>query len=209
MSETKLTNTSQPNSIAQVADVLLAGGVALVPTDTVYGIFVRGKEGRKKLLSVKPRSNDKPISFLVPNGSDLSGVVEISKLGYELIEKHWPGGLTIVFSKVKQPPDEYMVETFGGDDPAFGGNTLGVRCPNHEWLLELLEITGPIAGTSANVSGQKTPLEIKDLDEQIRQSVDIICDGGALSDTASTVVDLTADSLKILRQGFVLVYQSH
>ena len=193
---------SNPNSVSQVVEVLAKGGLAVIPTDTVYGIAALGSSevGREKLLNIKPRPDSKPISFLIDETlaktPELEILVKLNQESKDLMAKHWPGALTLVFNKTQIGKDSEM---FATTLKAFGGDTVGLRCPAHSWLQEVIKITGPLATTSANLHNAHTPKNLKELSPEIAQLADIICDGGELSKVASKVIDVTGEESKVLR----------
>ena len=201
------------NKIEAVAEILLNDGLAILPTDTVYGLAALGSSptARARLLALKPRPKSHPIAFLISSPEDIKrlGVnLNIKMDLMDLISEHWPGALTIVFERSplntpgeesKGTADESIVadESIAAGEAEFGEHTVGIRCPDYPWLNQLLALTGPLAVTSANLHNLPVPASIQDLDSQIMNGVDIIVDGGELSKTPSTVIDLSSTAIDL------------
>ena len=175
-------------SAARCAEILRTpGAVALVPTETVYGLVahVEDKAAYDRIFELKQRSAAKVLGWFVREWRSLSdyGVI-LSGLPEQLAEKYCPGPITIIA-------------------PALNGTTLGFRSPDHPFLRELLALTGPLYQTSANLSGQSDPKDIETALKELSGAPAIAVDGGRLPDDAagSTVVDATGAEIKILRQG--------
>ena len=175
-------------SAARCAEILRApGAVALVPTETVYGLVARVEDrvAYNKIFELKQRSAAKVLGWFVSDWRTLSDYgVTLSGLPEQLAEKYCPGPVTIIA-------------------PARNGTTLGFRSPDHPFLRELLKLTGPLFQTSANLSGAPDPKDIETALKELSGAPAIAVDGGRLPDDAagSTVVDATGTEIKILRQG--------
>ena len=173
-------------SLQQAKDIINSGGVIIFPTETVYGIgtSVNSEGGVKRIYDLKIRPNEKQLQVLISNIEQLNGLVDsIPNNAKPLIEKYWPGPLTIVFKKK-------------------GSGTVGIRMPNHQVPLEIIRDCGPIFATSANISGKNPPISADDVDIDADLLLD---DGPCLIKEASTVVDATGENLKILRQGSIKI----
>jgi len=173
--------------IYEAVKILKNGGVIIFPTETVYGIgaLASNENAIKKIYEIKGRSFDKPLQILI---SDISQVdlfaSEISDKAKELMKKYWPGPLTLVFKTAS-------------------GSTVGLRMPDSPIILELIRQTGPIAASSANISGQPDPTCIGD----VKIEADLLLDGGPCKmGKPSTVVDVSVDPPTILRQGAIEIY---
>ena len=179
------------NAAAEVAAVLRQpGAVAVVPTETVYGLIAKvGDEAAfQKIFSLKNRPADKRIGWFAGNAGMLEahGVI-LTGLPEKLIQRYTPGALTIIARR--------------GD-----GATQGFRIPDHPLLAELLRLMDmPLLQTSANCSGMADAGSCEEALSQLSGEVDCAVDGGALPPGAcgSTVVDATGSVPKILRQGAV------
>ncbi len=174
--------------IKKAADVVKKGGVVVFPTDTVYGLGCRA-DNLKSILGIyrlKKRDSRKPLPVLIAAQRQLLDLkVVITRETKKLIDKFWPGPLTLVL-------------------PADHGKTIGVRMPEHKVALALLKKTGPMATTSVNISGQKSAKAVKNIPLSIIQAVDLILDSGKCPlSVESTVVDMTGRPVKILREGCI------
>jgi len=182
----------------EAAERLRAGGLAAFPTDTVYGVGAMASDpvAVKKLFKAKNRPRDKAIPILLASAEELEVVVErVPEAGVRLAQAFWPGALTLVFRRSR----DFL-------SPALaGGETVAVRVPDHPVVRALIERVGePLAGTSANLSGQRSPVTAEEVRKQLGASVDIIIDGGRCpGGIESTVVDVTVDPPRVLREGAI------
>jgi L-threonylcarbamoyladenylate synthase len=183
---------------AAAIDVLRAGGVIALPTDTVYGICVALSTpgGVDRLFAVKNRPPDKAISVLADDLGQVEDSVAVPDEGRRLAAAFWPGGLTLVL-----PLEDRALL------PAAltaGTAALGVRVPAHPSPRALARELGALPTTSANVSGAPDPVTAADVATAIGDRIDLILDGGpSPGGVASTVVDCTAMPIRILRVGAV------
>lgn len=191
---TRLIPTQDPNALAQAVDILKANGTLVFPTDTVYGLGAMAfqPEGIKKLFEIKGREQTHAIAVLLGQAEDLSQVTEnLSPEAACLAENFWPGPLTLVMPKHPNLPDILSPRP-----------TVGVRIPNHPTAIALMKQTGPLAVTSANLTGGKDANTADEAFSQLGSKVDLILDGGKTpGGVPSTVVDLTGAQFQILRQG--------
>jgi L-threonylcarbamoyladenylate synthase len=185
--------------IAAAARAVSAGQLVVVPTDTVYGIGADAFDAAAvaDLLAAKGRGRDMPLPVLVGSWDTIEGlVVAVPSQLRALIEAFWPGGLTLV---VEHAPSLNW-------DLGDARGTVAVRMPLHPVALELLAKTGPMAVSSANRSGQPAALTLDEAQTQLGDSVEVYLDGGpSLIGVASTIVDVTAETPRILRSGAVTV----
>lgn len=191
---TEIISSEHPVALNHAVDVLKNGGLVAFPTDTVYGLAadVYDEDTIERLYIVKGRSGSKAIAVLLSDLSQLDQVaVNIREHARILAETFWPGPLTIIFERHPRLP-EILAPT----------KTIGVRVPNHPVAIELMRITGPLAVTSANQSGQENPLTAGDVFDQLKDRIHLIIDGGRVpGEVPSTVVDCTTDEIKLLRPG--------
>lgn len=170
------------------------GECIVLPTDTVYGIgadaFTPGAVQR--LLDAKRRGRDMPPPVLIADASLLRSLAaEVTPDAQALAEAFWPGALTLI---VTAQPSLRM-------DLGDRGQTIAVRVPDHDFTRRLLRATGPLAVSSANVSGQEAAMTIADAEAQLGDSVSVYLDDGpASAPVPSTIVDLTGRP-RILREG--------
>ena len=184
--------------LQKIAQVIKDGGVAVFPTETVYGIGVNGtnENAIKKLYKIKNRPYDKPISLLV-NSFDMINKVakDISDTEYKLMKAFFPGPLTIILNKKAIVPNILTANT----------NTVGIRMPENEIALKLIKYANvPIATSSSNISGKPSRTNVQDIMRDFEDEVDIYIDGGKSKiGLASTVVQIINNKLHILRKGAV------
>ena len=183
-----------PTAIAHALDVLQHGGLVAFPTDTVYGLASPAfdAENVERLYIAKGRSNDKAIALLLSEAAQLSKVARnLGKTAMKLARHFWPGPLTLVVSRHPNVPD--AVSSLP---------TVGVRIPDHPIALALLNLSGPLAVTSANLAGKMSPTTAKGVLAQLDSRIHLVLDGGTSpGGTPSTVVDCTTPDPVILRPG--------
>lgn len=183
-------------NLKEPAQIIQEGGIVIFPTETVYGIGVNGlnETAIKKLYEVKQRPINKPISLLVNSIEMIEKVAkDITEIEYDLIKRFLPGPLTIVLKKKDIVPD---IVTAGFD-------TIGIRMPENEIALKLIEYAGvPIATPSANISGRPSETNLKAIMKDFNDKVDYFIDGGISKiGVASTIVQVVNDNPYILRKG--------
>lgn len=192
--KTELLSTSHPSAIPHALDVLTHGGLIVFPTDTVYGLAALPFQVQyiERLFVVKGRSSQKAIGILLGDTGHLSQVASaMNTLASRLAEAFWPGQVTLVVSRHPNLP-----RLLSPDD------TIGVRMPDHPFALALLRQSGPLAVTSANLSGGENTTTTQEVLSQLRGRVHLVLDGGrAPGGVPSTVVDCTGPQPIILRQG--------
>ncbi len=182
--------------IDQAAAALRAGGVVVLPTDTVYGLglSVRAADGPHELFRLKGRPGGKPVAWLVggPDALDCYGD-EVRPWVRRLAERFWPGALTLVVRASEAVPPAFRSQA----------GTIGLRMPASPAPLSLIRAAGsPLAVTSANMSGCPAVACADDLDATLVAGTEGVLKGACPSGgVASTVVDCTGDALVILRQG--------
>lgn len=177
-------------------EIIRNGGLVAVPTETVYGLAASGlnSDAVAKIYEVKNRPEVKPISLLVSGMKDVEKFCrDIPKEAYTMAEKFWPGPLTMILWRNTSVPD---IVTSGGE-------TVGVRCPDHEVTLDIIRKAGvPLAAPSANLSGCPSPKNLEQVLEYFNGKIECAVDGGQCSvGIESTIVDMTQNPPKILRMG--------
>lgn len=186
-------------AIATAAHTISTGDLVVLPTDTVYGIGADAfdRDAVAGLLAAKGRGRDMPVPVLVGSWYTIDGLVgSVSGRTRDLIEAFWPGGLTLV---VQHAPSLSW-------DLGDARGTVAVRMPLHPVAIELLELTGPMAVSSANRTGEPAPLTVAEARDQLGDSVAVYLDGGpATTGIASTIVDVTAETPRVLRAGAVSI----
>lgn len=186
------------NEIQEAIKVLNNSGIIIFPTDTVFGIGCRidKEDAIEKLFNIRKRPKDMAMPVLCSSISMVKDYVqEIPDDVQNLMNKYWPGALTIVLPcKTEKVPA--LVRG--------GGSTIGVRMPNHQISLELIKGVGvPILGPSANFHGERTPYSTDDLNPELTKLVNFVVPGETKLKKASTVVDCSVKPWKILREGAV------
>ena len=192
--KTEILLTSDPNALRYAVDVLRYGGLVAFPTDTVYGVGALAfhREAVMRLYTVKGRPTDKAIAVLLGREADLAQVTsELTPAARRLAEKFWPGSITLVVAKHPTLPEAISSLP-----------TVGVRMPDHDFARQLLTLTGPMAVTSANRSGEPNAQTAADVMAQLAGRIELVLDGGRVpGGVPSTVVDCTAAEPRVLREG--------
>ena len=182
------------SNIMAAARIVRRGGLAVYPTETVYGLGCDplNVEAVKRILEVKGERN-KPLPILAASIVDADRIAFISLNGKQLAAKFWPGPLTMVFPK---KPDFPAVVTFGLD-------SVGLRLPDNDVALQLTRLCGGLLiGSSANRTGEEPPRQVQEISGELKEMVDVVLDGGvAAQGMPSTVADLTSEKPRILREG--------
>ncbi len=185
--------------IAAAISALKSGRLVVMPTDTVYGIGADAFDGNavSALLSAKGRGRDMPVPVLVGSWHTIQGLVyTVPNSAKELIRAFWPGALSLV---VHQAPSLQW-------DLGDANGTVMLRMPLHPVAIELLRAVGPMAVSSANISGRAAAVTVAQARDQLGDLVAVYLDGGpAEQQAASTIVDLTGAHPRVLRQGPVTV----
>lgn len=196
MINTVLLSTNDTDAIQRALAVLNAGGLVAFPTDTIYGLAARvdNPAGIDRLYEAKSRSGSKAIAVLVGEVDQLTILTPGLTSGAErLAARFWPGALTLVVPKHPSLPANLSPMP-----------TVGVRMPNHAFARALMRVTGPLATSSANISGDTNTVTARQVMEQLAGRIEMVLDGGTSpGGVPSTVVDCTQDQPKILRQGAI------
>ena len=214
-------------ALRAAAEVLQAGGVVAIPTDTVYGLAAVASqpEAVERLAEMKGRSASQPIAVLVADAAQAESLVgELSAEAATLMDAFWPGPLTIVLPVMEGKAAVADVLLGGNklkdaDEPV---GTIGVRCPAYNWVRKLASQVGPIAATSANQHGKPPSITAEEVVQAFsktdapvaenarskslqgsvpERNLALVIDGGPSTTSASTVVDCLSPQPKILREG--------
>ena len=184
--------------LERAVSVLLQGGLVAFPTDTLYALGAHGlmPSAVERVFQAKERPAGMALPLLLAGVEDLEKVAfDVPPQAWDFAEKFWPGGLTMILRKAPSVPSEVTA----------GGDTLAVRVPNNNIARDLIRAVGaPLTGTSANRSGEADPVTAEEVLRQMSGRVDLIVDCGPCPlSGASTIVDLTGDSLRIVREGVI------
>ena len=180
----------------ELVGIMRVGGLVAVPTETVYGLAGNGLDEKAvaEIYEVKGRPEVKPLSLMVHDAASMERYCEnVPPQAYTLAKKFWPGPLTIVMKANPCVPEIVRA----------GGETVGLRCPDHPLTLELLEKSGvPFAAPSANPSGEPSPKNADSVLKYFDGKIDAVLDGGECGiGCESTLIDLSRTPYRILRQG--------
>ena len=181
--------------IEEAGDIIRDGGTVAFPTETVYGLGANAldEEAVKKIFIAKGRPQDNPLIVHVCSKNISELVKEVPEVAQRMIDKFWPGPLTIILEKNDIIPNMTSANL----------NTVGIRMPSSEIALKLIELSKrPIAAPSANISGRPSPTEVERCIEDLNGKVDYII-GGESSDIGveSTIIDCTVNPPLVLRPG--------
>lgn len=191
-----LIKTKEKLSLEEAAKIIKEGGIVVFPTDTVFGVGCRFDDAAavERIYKIKDKPKDGPLPILIGDRGDLAKLsCRVSKEAQELMDKFWPGGLTVILpcSSPKIPPF-----LFGRD----GG--VGIRLPNHPITLELIQKAQvPLIGTSANFHGEGAAKTFGEINPKFLELVDGSIIGECFLGEESTVVDCTKKPYKVVRQG--------
>ncbi|MDQ6875370.1 MAG: L-threonylcarbamoyladenylate synthase [Actinomycetota bacterium] len=185
--------------ICAAVEAVRRSDLIVLPTDTVYGLGADAFSSAAVdgLLSAKQRGRDMPVGVLVGSWRGLDGLVlSVPHWVHELVEAFWPGGLSLV---VQQAPSLSW-------DLGDSRGTVMVRMPLHPVILEVLAQTGPLAVSSANISGQPPATTAAEARRQLGNTVEVYLEAGSCGDpVASTILDVTGPVPRLLRPGAVSV----
>lgn len=171
-----------PSALDAAEEALRAGAAIVLPTDTVYGLAAL-PDHVDQLYRLKGRPDSVPIAVLIESVEQARTLVRVPAAAERVAAALWPGPLTLV------------LETLDGQ------STLGVRCPDHQFVRELARRVGPLSTTSANRHGEVTPPTAAAAAAALDGVVALVIDGGPCHGVASTVVDACDETLTILREG--------
>lgn len=194
--ETSVVAANLEGSMQKAIETLRSGEAVAFPTDTVYGLGVDpfNISAIIKLFEAKGRDYNKAIAILIGNTGQINEIAEnFTESAKRLVEAFWPGGLTVIVPKRMTIPDLLSAN-----------QSIGIRMPDHPIALQLLNEFGPLATTSANISGQQNPSSADDVFAQLDRRISLILDGGVCpGGVPSTVVDCMGEETHILRQGAI------
>lgn len=195
-------NPKKPDKkiIEEAVEIIKKGEAVVVPTDTVYGLTANALDEKavRRLFLIKERPINKPFSVFVKDLKMAKKIACIDSKSEKILKKFWPGQITFIFKKKKIISDFLTA----------GKKTIGLRIPDCLIIKNLFDFLDfPLIGTSANISGKPASGEIEKVIEQFqnkKKQLDLILDTGNLPKSKpSTIVDLTSETPKILREGLV------
>ena len=179
--------------IEQVAKLVSDSRVVAFPTETVFGLGVKfgSYQALDAFYEIKHRDKGKAISMMISNPKDIEKYAYINKEAKKLIDAFMPGMITIILKK-RPFIDDYFTASL---------DTIGIRIPDDPFVLALLDQTGPMLVTSANLSGEDSLVDDKAVMEVFNGKIPLIVEGESISKKASTIVDLSKGKIEILRVG--------
>jgi L-threonylcarbamoyladenylate synthase len=178
----------------QVVSTLKNGGIAIFPTDTVWGIgcSIERLDAIRRLYQIKGREKNKPTAVLVGSVQQALEYGDFSPRAEELINLYWPGAFTIVVKTKEGVPEEIRGET----------KTVGLRYPKFEIIEQITKQLGcGMVTGSANFAGEAPPERKEMIDQRLKDLVDVVFDGECGGEQPSTVADASGKEVKILREG--------
>lgn len=190
------TDNPEIRVIRKAAEILGSGGIIIYPTDTVYGLgcSVEDRNAIERIHLVKRQRSDKPFSFVCSDLTHISEYAHVSNAAFKIMKHLIPGPYTFILpaARMKQLPKILVSKR----------KTVGIRVPDSKVSLAIVrEIGHPILSTSVTDESGKLLNDPADIAAAFRNTVDLIIDGGALVSDPSTVVDLTGEEPKVVRQG--------
>lgn len=182
--------------IKKISEIIKLGGIAILPTDTVYGIVAdaENENAVKKIYEIKKREPANPVNILVSNKNMIKQVTkQITHNEEKIIDNFFPGALTIIFEK-----NEKISQTITANK-----NTVGIRMPDNKMLLDLITYIGkPIVATSCNMANKPVLQDMQEIQREFKDKVECIVDGGNnINGTPSTIIQIEKNELKVLRKG--------
>jgi L-threonylcarbamoyladenylate synthase len=190
------------NDVYKAAQLLIDEEIVAIPTETVYGLAanIYSEKAIRSIFELKKRPTSNPLIVHISSLNQLKNLAEnIPELAYKLIEKFWPGPLTLVLQKTAAVP--YTITA--------GKNTVAIRMPNHPQTLKLLNILNfPLAAPSANLYGMISPTQANHVYNQLQGKIPYILDGGACENgIESTIVGLENEQVIVYRLGGISLEQ--
>ena len=179
--------------IEKAFQIINQGGIAVFPTDTVYGIGCNpyNKDSVRKICKIKSRDISKPFPVLAYSKDIAERIVFFDEFARKIVERFWPGPLTIILKLT----DENLKKSLNVADK------IAIRVPNHKCTLELLKKCNFLVGTSANISGHSSFTNPDECFNNI-QKYDVFVDGGIITSKAeSTIIEIENEEIKIIREG--------
>jgi L-threonylcarbamoyladenylate synthase len=195
----KLTQENYHDVLNEAVNVLVAGGIIAYPTETLYGLGAKYdvEQALERIFMLKNRPEEKALTLITGESAQLSLIVEfIPPIAQELMNSYWPGPLTLVFKAKKGIPRSIVLN-----------NTVAVRIPGDSFALRLARaVSFPFTATSANISNMPAAQDARTVVSYFGDKLDLIIDGGkTLGEPPSTIVDVTGEDAKVIREGAVKI----
>jgi L-threonylcarbamoyladenylate synthase len=194
--KTRILPINSINAIKEALRILQSGGLVAFPTDTVYGLAanLHSEAAIDRIYQAKGRDSTKAIPVLISHLDQLDQVVSSFPSSARKLAGHfWPGALTLVVPRLPDLPTNLSSES-----------TVAIRMPDYAPVLTVLQHCGPLAVTSANLSGEANPLSAQDVLDQLEGRIDLVLDGGRVNGgVPSTIIDCHVEPPVILRQGAI------
>ncbi len=190
------TKEEKQTALSAACSALKNGGIIAIPTDTVYGFaaLIHDKDAINKLYQIKERSQNKSIAVLLGDAEQAHlAAHEFPAKAQRLAARYWPGALTIIIRKKPDLPDNLT-----------SNDLVGLRIPDHDFTRELIRLTGPLAVTSANHSGEPPAKSVSEFADILGSHLDLIIDGGPSSGgIPSSVINCETEPAVVLREGAI------
>ncbi len=182
--------------ITQAVSLLRKGGVVVYPTDSGYslGCHIGDKDALNQIRRIRGLDDKHPFTLVCKDLSELGTYAKVDNSAYRFLKAHTPGPFTFILNATREVPRRLQHPK---------RKTIGYRVPDNSIALALMDVMGePIMNTSLILPGEKQiMIDMDDIRERLEKKVDLIIDGGFCGDTPTTVIDMTADSLVLVRQG--------
>ena len=182
------------DKVRKAAEILKSGGIVIFPTDTVFGIgcILSDERAIERLYKIKKRPKGNPTLLLVKSLEQAKKIAEFEQTSNKLANHFWPGPLTMVVKSKSLVPKIIL-----GED-----GTAGLRVPNHEISLKLIELVGePILAPSANFKGENAPSKLSEIDKRLLNLVDYVIELECGGEKPSTIVEVLGKNQRIIRTG--------
>ncbi len=185
-------NEKIKKEIETIRNNILEGKIIICGTDTLYGLCANAldQEAVKKVYKLKKRDLNKPISIFLKNKEDIEKYTHVDDTAKKIIDRFLPGPLTIILKKKDKIPDIVSKEY------------IGIRIPDNKLIREIAVV--PLTATSANLSGEEPPTSVDEINEELKEKVDLIIDTGVCKyKTPSTIIKIVNGNVKLIREGVI------
>ncbi len=185
-------NEKIKKEIETIRNNILEGKIIICGTDTLYGLCANAldQEAVKKVYKLKKRDLNKPISIFLKNKEDIEKYACVDDTAKKIIDRFLPGPLTIILKKKDKIPDIVSKEY------------IGIRIPGNKLIREIAVV--PLTATSANLSGEESPTSVDEINEELKEKVDLIIDTGVCKyKTPSTIIKIVNGNVKLIREGVI------